>query len=258
MLLTFHSRRLGVQRRAGTRSKPHSSKGARGKGLGVRASLARMLQQRQEWEGLEAWSLGFTRIYCSQQRVLWTAGGVQEVGAEQGQLSGTALPVADLWVPQLAADWIPCCPPEVAVRLGKEAPSLLKAQRLRFKWTHIGGHQPDTLLPAPWIPADPRQAGKDVPLRQRQWGVLGTHDRCQSPDSNPGLSGSKALWASRGGVKLGHDSITVHPVQETYPYPEVLGLPREATLDSRITFPFTLKETMVKSHPFCRPPCTSI
>ena len=32
-----------------------------------------------------------------------------------------------------------------------------------------------------------------------------THSRCQGPDSKPGLSGCKALWASRGRLKPGHE-----------------------------------------------------
>lgn len=152
------------------------SGGREGRGLGARASALP----------------GFTVLRSTRPG---TAGGVQRLGAERTVLRDSSPPMGPAALCRLET---PTVPARWATGLGREAQSLLKPQQPQSKWTQLPGHRPDTFPPA-LVSAQGGRKGR-TPVG----GVPGTHNRCQSSGLSPGLSGSKALWASRDGVKIGH------------------------------------------------------
>lgn len=194
-LLTIRDRWLRVQKRVGAGSRPHSSKGARRKALGVREDWLGCCSGGREGRGLGARASalpGFTVLRSTRPG---TAGGVQGLGAERTVLRDSSPPMGPAALCRLET---PTVPARWATGLGREARSLLKPQQPQSKWTQLPGHRPDTFPPA----LVSTQGGRKG--RTPGGGVPGTHNRCQSSGSSPGLSGSKALWASRDGVKIGH------------------------------------------------------
>lgn len=194
-LLTIRDRWLRVQKRVGAGSRPHSSKGARRKALGVREDWLGCCSGGREGGG---WGPE-PRLYPD---LLFSVAPDQGQRAgyrgwvQSGQCSGTA-PL--LWVPQLSADWRPPLSPRGGLQAwgGKHGHYLSPNSHSPSGPSFLGTGQ----TPSPQLLLAPREAGRGVP---RGGGVPGTHNRCQSSGSSPGLSGSKALWASRDGVKIGH------------------------------------------------------
>lgn len=144
-LLTIRDRWLRVQKRVGAGSRPHSSKGARRKALGVREDWLGCCSGGREGRGLGARASalpGFTVLRSTRPG---TAGGVQGLGAEGTVLRDSSPPMGPAALCRLET---PTVPARWATGLGREARSLLKPQQPQSKWTQLPGHQPDTFPPA--------------------------------------------------------------------------------------------------------------